>query len=138
MICPLGTLGAAATLGQQCPKDAVIASTNTFLSLLLPPSSQISLHSYSRLASALPVKRTGALFSAIMSTGRICPCLTEAAPEAAAPASPSSGGTVMDDGVGSDAAGDWGPNIDGGQGEKAGKIRAFSSSKRSPWTWAES
>ena len=44
----------------------------------------------------------------------------------------------MDDGVGSDAAGDWGPNIDGGQGEKAGKIRAFSSSKRSPWTWAES
>ena len=34
----------------------------------------------------------------------------------------------MDDGVGSDAAGDWGPNVDGGQGEKAGKIRAFSSS----------
>ena len=68
-----------------------------------------------------------------MSTGRICPCLTEAEPEAApaAPGGGGGGGTVMDDGGGSGAAaGDWGPDNDDGQAENTvrhytGKIRAF-------------
>ena len=79
----------------------------------------------------------GALFSAIMSTGRICPCLTEAAPAEADPAAaPAGGGAVMAEGNGGGGSvGDQGPDNDVGQAENtvrryAGKLRAFSLSFR--------
>ena len=91
---------------------------SSFSSPPFPPIHSLSatLHSFFPfvLLNNTTVKRTGALFSAIMSTGQICPCLTEADPEAstAAPGSPGhiviaeggvirdpmSAGTVSDDG----------------------------------------